>query len=68
MTLKSDAKFEEKLIYCFKNDKTLVNFDQNTRNSHFDCSFCAKYIMYRGVQSTEEYKKYRGVIFHDTEE
>ena len=37
MTLKSDAKFEEKLI-C-ENDKNLVNFDLSTRNSqnfHFD--------------------------------
>ena len=25
MTLKSDAKFEEKLICCFKTDKDLVN-------------------------------------------
>ena len=31
MTLKSDAKFEEKLIYCFKNEKNLGNF-RNTRN------------------------------------
>ena len=39
MTLKSDAKFEEQLVYCFKNDKNLVNFDLSTRNSqnfHFD--------------------------------
>ena len=39
MTLKSDAKFEEKLICCFKNDKNLVNFDlstQNSQNVHFD--------------------------------
>ena len=39
MTLKSDAKFNEKLIYCFKNDKNLVNFDLNTqhyRDFHFD--------------------------------
>ena len=37
MTLKSDAKFEEKLI-CFKNDKNLVNFDLNTQNSqNFHC-------------------------------
>ena len=39
MILKSDAKFEEKLICCFKNDKNLVNFDLSTRNSqnfHFD--------------------------------
>ena len=33
MTLKSDAKFKEKLIFCFKNDKNLVNFDMSTRNS-----------------------------------
>ena len=28
---KSDAKFEEKLIFCLKNDKNLVNFDPNTK-------------------------------------
>ena len=33
MSLKSNAKFEEKLICCFKNDKKLVNFDLSTRNS-----------------------------------
>ena len=27
------SKFEEKLIYCFKKDKNLVNFDLNTQNS-----------------------------------
>ena len=32
MTVKIDAKFEEKLIGCFKNDKSLVNFDMSTRN------------------------------------
>ena len=32
MTLKSDAKIEEKLICCFKIYKNLVNFDPNTRN------------------------------------
>ena len=31
MTLKTDAKFEEKLICCFKNDKKLVSFDLNTQ-------------------------------------
>ena len=39
MTLKSDAKFKEELICCFKNDMNLVNFDLSTRNSqhfHFD--------------------------------
>ena len=33
MTLKSDVKFEEKLICCFKNDKNLVNFDRSTQKS-----------------------------------
>ena len=33
MTLKSDAKFEENLICCFKNDKNLVNFDPSTFRS-----------------------------------
>ena len=33
MTLKTDAKFEEKPICCFKNDKNLVNFDLSIRNS-----------------------------------
>ena len=33
MILKSDAKFEEKLICCFKNDKNLVNYDLSTQNS-----------------------------------
>ena len=28
MTLKSDAKFEEKLICCFRNDKNFVNFEK----------------------------------------
>ena len=32
-TLKSDAKFEEKVFCCFKNDKNLVNFDPSTRKS-----------------------------------
>ena len=33
MTLKSGAKFEEKLICCFKNDKNLENFDPSTPKS-----------------------------------
>ena len=33
MTLKSDAKFEGKLISCFKNDKNLVSFDPSTQKS-----------------------------------
>ena len=31
MTLKSDAKFEEKLICYFKNVKNLANFDPSTQ-------------------------------------
>ena len=45
MTLKSDAKFEEKLICCFKNDNKFVSFDLSTRNSqnlHFDWFFLCK--------------------------
>ena len=33
MTLKIDSKLEEKLIFCFKNDKNLVKFDLSTRKS-----------------------------------
>ena len=33
MTLKSDAKFEEKLICCFKHDKNLVDVGMITHNS-----------------------------------
>ena len=33
MIPKSGVKFEEKLIFCFKNDKNLVNFDQSTKKS-----------------------------------
>ena len=33
MTLKIDAKPNEKLICCFKNDKNLVKFDPSTQKS-----------------------------------
>ena len=33
MRLKIDAKFEEKLICFFKNDKNLVSFDLSTQSS-----------------------------------
>ena len=33
MIPKSGAKCEEKLIFYFKNDKNLVNFDPSTKNS-----------------------------------
>ena len=39
MITKSGAKFEWKLFFCFKNDKNLVNFDQNLdQNLHVDWS------------------------------
>ena len=64
MTLKSDAKFEEKLICCFRNDKNLVNFDlstQNSQNFHFDCFLLC-------IACNVDLKKGRGIIFHDTDE
>ena len=33
MTLKNDAKFEEKPICCSKNNKNLLNFDPSTQKS-----------------------------------
>ena len=45
MTLKINAKFEEKLICCFKIDNNLVNFGlstQNSQNVHFDWFFFGK--------------------------
>ena len=31
MIPKSGTKFEEKLTFCFKNDKNLMNFDPSTK-------------------------------------
>ena len=59
MKLKNDAKFKEKLICGFKYDmKKLVSFHPTTQKSE---SFCPKYMRFK-------LKKYRGVIFHDTEQ
>ena len=33
MTSKINAKFEKKLIFCFKNDKNLVNSDPSNQKS-----------------------------------
>ena len=33
MHYESGEKSEEKLIFCFKNDKNLVNFDLSTKKS-----------------------------------
>ena len=66
MTLKSDVneKFKEKLTCGFKYDRNLLNFHPTIQKSKKFTSmgyFCPKYIRY-------ELKKYRGVIFHDTEQ
>ena len=64
MILKSDAKFKEKLTCDFKCDmRNFVNFHTTTQKSKDFTSmgrFCLKYVRF-------ELKKYRGVIFHDTE-
>ena len=65
MTLNSDAKFKEKLICGFKYDmRNFVNFHptiQKSKNFTLMGYFCPKYMRF-------ELKKYRGVIFHDTEQ
>ena len=61
---KNDAKFEEKSICYFKNNKNLVNFDSSTQFSKICtviCPFCEKYI-------TFDQKKSREVIFNHSEE
>ena len=65
MTLKSDAKFKEIMTCSFKCDMgNFVNFHLTTQKSkHFILMgyFCPKYMRF-------ELKKYRRVIFHDTEQ
>ena len=64
MSLNINAEFVEKLIFCFKNDKNLVNLAwalKILKTSTLVGFFCAKYM-------TFDLKKYRGVIFPDTEE
>ena len=57
MTLKIDAKFEEKLICCIKNDKNLVSFDLSTQNSqkfYFDWLLLCKVYNVWPKKSPEE--------------
>ena len=65
MTLKSDAKFEEKVTLGSKNGmRNLVNFHPTTQKSKNFTSmgyFRPKYMRF-------ELKKYRGVIFYDIEQ
>ena len=62
MTLKSDAKCEEKQICCFKNDKNLVNFGLSTQVS----KICTLIGPFSAKHMTFDLKKYRGVIFHES--
>ena len=65
MTLKSDAKFKEELTCGFKYDmRNLVNVDPTTQN--LNISF--RWALF--VQSNTRFvlQKYRGIIFHNTEE
>ena len=67
MRLKNDENFKEKLTCGFKYDmRNLMNFHPTTQKSkNFSLMgyfqyFCPKYVRFA-------LKKYRGVIFHDTE-
>ena len=65
MTLKSDAKFKEKLTCGLKCDMTnLVNFDPTTQKPGNFFSIGSFYLKH----TTFELQKYRAVIFHDTEQ
>ena len=64
MAPKSDTKFEQKPICCFRKDKNLVNFDPSTQVS----KICTLIGLFRAKYITFDLKTYRGVIFHDTED
>ena len=65
MTMKNDTKIEEELTCRFKIDmRNFTNFDPSTRKPKkivLNGSLWPKYILF-------ELQKYKGVIFHDTEE
>ena len=64
MTLKSDAKFKEKLTCRFKYDmRNFVNFYPTTQKSENFTSTGYSSPKYMRL----ELNKYRGVIFHDNE-
>ena len=66
MTLKSDAKFKEKLTCGLKNNiRNLFNFHPSSRKSenwHFDWIILSK-----AYKDLDKKKKYRRVMFHETE-
>ena len=61
MTLKSDAKFEEKLTLGSKRNlelRNLVNFNASSgksENLHFDVQFCWKYIIFEPKKVQRSY-------------
>ena len=62
MTMKSDAKFEEKLISCLTRAWwILTEHLKVSKICTLIGSFCEKY-------ATFDLKKYRGVVLHDTKE
>ena len=63
MRLTIDAKFEKKLICCFRNDKNLMNLDPSTQKPLYTLigPFHEKYVMF-------DLKNYSGVIFYKTRE
>ena len=68
MILNIDAKFEEKRIICFKNDKNLVNFHPSTQKSPKFALSLVPFVQSIIYLYTFHLKKYKGVIFRDTEE
>ena len=63
LAVKSDTKLKEKLTLRSKKDRNLVNFHPTTHKSKNLTSmgyFCPNYMKF-------ELKKYRGIIFYDTE-
>ena len=67
MTMKNDAKFEEELTFNFKIDmRNLMNFDPSTWKSQKFSFGCAPFE--QSIFELLELKKYRGIIFHETEE
>ena len=66
MRHKSDAKFKEKLTFGFKYDmKNLMNFHPTIQKS-LKISLQGALIVQSILRF--ELKKYRGIIFHDTEQ
>ena len=64
MSLKSNAKFQERLTFGFKYDKNLVNFHPTNQESENFLSMGSFYPKYKRF----ELQKYREVLFHDIEQ